>query len=458
MRFSRLPILSVCLLTLVFCRAYANDPFAHPADWLPTPQNYLSGHQICEKFAAADEPVHGYIEVPIDYGIKNSSKTPIYYWLEREFEPTKATVVYFKGGPGGGNHGSFRYSSLLGDKYNVIYFDQRGVKCSRPVSLQVAMDPNFYSSEFTARDAQELLNHFGVRQAIVFGNSYGSVPPTVFANLFPERTLAVILEGVAYDGASMWEASSFWKIVQLWLDRQTTADITFIESLPTKYGVAETWFADSLRSYSYMNDDLEKADWFLAQIKKDPSLIQPVVFAPGNWEDHELTLRDQYLNGQDPLDYYEISCREFAKGNPELASTFKILHGKLISMGNPEAPMCSYLGVPTQPEHNYLASHYPIVAPTTYFQGTYDGATEVSGAIRHFKTVPQGFKQMFLRKHGGHGPFTMLLFEHQEAGQLLFNAAAEGRPLTKEDLSALRKVDPSWVTTTGGRGTFSGSK
>jgi proline iminopeptidase len=203
--------LFIAFLSLCSPQVQANCPVAMS---FPTPQNYLNGHQICEKFKAIreNEPISGYLPVPIDYFDRSKGTTDLYWSLEYKFDPKKPTVIFFRGGPGSGIHDAPDYSRITNNRFNFIYFDQRGINCSRPMQYATFMDPRFYSTENTARDAHELINYFQLDKAILYGSSYGTVAATVTANLFPNSVSAVVLEGTVGNGRTLWRAPYFWSL------------------------------------------------------------------------------------------------------------------------------------------------------------------------------------------------------------------------------------------------------
>jgi proline iminopeptidase len=165
---------------------------------------YEDGKVFCDRISAsrATEIYNGFLPVPVDYRDPSKGTTDLYFSTSRKFDPTLPTMIFFSGGPGGASHyqGHKQWQELNSLRVNIIQFDQRGIACSRPATEVVYMDSQFYSSENTARDADELRKLFNVDKVSVYGLSYGTVPATIYASLFESSTKSLILEGVVYSG------------------------------------------------------------------------------------------------------------------------------------------------------------------------------------------------------------------------------------------------------------------
>lgn len=78
------------------------------------------------------------------------------------------------------------------------------------------------------------------------------------------------------------------------------------------------------------------------------------------------------------------------------------------------------------PKSLYSATTYPVTVPTFYFQGENDGATEVGGALEHYRKVAKGKKQFFLLQSGGHNPNIEILKANNSGQKKLFQNAVNG--------------------------------
>ncbi|GAA3545677.1 alpha/beta hydrolase [Amycolatopsis ultiminotia] len=143
------------------------------------------------------------------------------------------TVFTNPGGPGGGGRIPPRLSPAIGSRFDIVGFDPRGTSASTPVTCSgdpaddAKLSPEFpvtaaedaaaikQVGEVTARCAQHagpLLGHMstanvardldllrravGDRRLTYQGSSYGTHLGEVYANLYPQRVRAVVLDGV----------------------------------------------------------------------------------------------------------------------------------------------------------------------------------------------------------------------------------------------------------------------
>lgn len=166
--------------------------------------HYTTGREFCEKFKSVTAPeVGSWITVPVDYQNPALGTTQIYaFFAEGKFDPSRPTAIFFDGGPGANSHGWSR----LTEKFNELHFDQRGIGCSRPSTLELYRKDTFYSSLNTAKDADEVRKFFKIDRLSVFGGSYGTVPATIYANQFPEHTSAAVLIGVDFGTSTVGDS------------------------------------------------------------------------------------------------------------------------------------------------------------------------------------------------------------------------------------------------------------
>lgn len=203
------------------------------------------------------------LEVPLDYDNSTVGTTNIAFVKhEASVQPALGDMILNPGGPGGSGVGMVlaykRWRSLLGQRYNLIGMDPRGVNNSGPnvdplidtpglrneyavemgfeydskspaavkktfvhagaygdfTSQKLSDDTNYVNTPAIARD----ILHFTSLSASsrgenpdesklnFFGVSYGSILGTTFAQLFPDRVGRMVIDGVMdpsdyYDGA-----------------------------------------------------------------------------------------------------------------------------------------------------------------------------------------------------------------------------------------------------------------
>lgn len=203
------------------------------------------------------------LEVPLDYDHTEIGTTNVAFLkYDAPIQPALGDIIVNPGGPGGSGVGSVIdpavWLYLLGDRYNIIGMDPRGVNNSGPItdpliftpatrdqyisnmafeydarspasvkqtfvhagvygefaSQRLSDDNNYVNTPAVARDmlhyAELLASSNGedptAAKLNFFGVSYGSILGTTFAQLFPDRVGKMIIDGVMdpsdyYDGA-----------------------------------------------------------------------------------------------------------------------------------------------------------------------------------------------------------------------------------------------------------------
>lgn len=427
------------LLTIVFTSA------AGALLKLPTKTTYESGRFLCEqKYASVVAFEKGfYTTVPSDYANPARGTTEVYAHFSGEFDPKKETLLHFTGGPGQGTHWGLFNNPM---PHNTLLVENRGVGCSRPPTLEQMLSPSFYSSEFVARDALLVLKKLGLKKVSVYGVSYGTIPATIFASLFPESTRAVILEGTVFSGTEdLWAAPHRRKLLQKMLDGLPAEIKEKMDSIHTQYGITDLWFSQTARTTMLYTDGLNKLrDEMLAladeQDFQDKLLKLKKMYAPMNFEPHILFATDDIV-------YSMLACQEMSLANPKVTPADALVDGKLIPAVDPELlGTCVQLG--TKATRTYYATKYPVKVPVTYFQGSDDSATPSPQGINHYKQVPQGFAQLLILVRGGHNPNLGNLASEESGQAELFAHAFNGTAIPPELLKQVQKdQDQKWVYT-----------
>ncbi len=194
---------------------------------------YLSGRDYCQLHADLFSTESGaWVQVPVDYAKPDGAKTEVYYHFVGVYDPKKPTAALFTGGPGQASHLPVERIPLFADAgFNLLTFDQRGNACPRPASESIYLSPEFYSSEFNARDFEAVRKQVGIDKVAVWGGSYGSVPATIYASIFPEHSETIILEGVTYDvmAGLFSERHLAYSIIQKLVDGLDPAVLTTVQ-------------------------------------------------------------------------------------------------------------------------------------------------------------------------------------------------------------------------------------
>jgi len=111
-------------------------------------------------------------------------------------------VLFFHGGPGqavvdygDSNFDIFRDS----EKYTVLEPDQLGTGSSEPSIRETMQHTNTYENvtpQDIARALSQILDHLGWKQIYLHGGSWGSTLALIFAQMFPERVIGMVLRGI----------------------------------------------------------------------------------------------------------------------------------------------------------------------------------------------------------------------------------------------------------------------
>lgn len=99
-------------------------------------------------------------------------------------------AVYLHGGPGAGSDPSMA-QFFNPDKFHLILFDQRGCGQSTP---HASLQQN--STWALVADLEKLRQHFGFKQWLVCGGSWGSTLALAYAQTHPTAVSALVLRGI----------------------------------------------------------------------------------------------------------------------------------------------------------------------------------------------------------------------------------------------------------------------
>ncbi len=388
-------LLFAILLTFSFSSVFA-------APKIPDSSQYQSGRQLCEsiypKMLAHEKGF--YTAVPLDYKNPAAGTTDVYaFFAGGVYDASLPTVIYFNGGPGQPSHWGL---SIDGAKFNVLLLDQRGIACSRPATWAQYLDPHFYSSESVARDAEVLRQKLNLGMVSVYGVSYGTIPATVYGNLFPQHTRSVILEGVVYKTDNeLWSSSYRRQMIQAMVDSLPLQVRQILEGLSANFGVDPRWLfvlaADVMGSAQGLANLKEKLSEVI-----DPAYVSSFAKKLKEYFE-ELAVEPHVLFLGNDVPYYMITCQEMGMGLSGLSTQDVYVGGKLIPLPNVlDLEFCGKIKATTK--STYEAKHYPLTVPVYYFQGGEDFQTPLPQAQQHFAQVPQGKKTLLVMKHGGHNP------------------------------------------------------
>lgn len=366
---------------------------------------YKNGQEVCQEHATerVDE-ISLYVSVPVNYQSPNGEQTLIYTYLKRPFNPNLPSMVFFTGGPGV----SSRSSEFSLEHFNVIFIEQRGISCSRPVRESLFLDPAFYSTENTARDVRKVVQAYNLKKVSVYGHSYGTVAATVFASFYPEIIRSVVLEGVVFKAdASLWRDQNKLTMIQNFFNELPRVMKDKILSLSKTPGVPESWFSKVANMMMYLNNGLKSFNYFLEQVLlMDDESFKNFI---SNFYSNPDRPEEEFSFGDVTMGM--IGCQEMSMADTGLSMISVFQDEMLVSnqFNDDQKNACVPLKITHQKEKIYTAKKYPIKVPVFYLLGEHDGATPLSQGLAHYEQIAKDKKQALILLQGGHLPMLDLL-------------------------------------------------
>ncbi|MGH8278751.1 MAG: prolyl aminopeptidase [Gammaproteobacteria bacterium] len=117
-------------------------------------------------------------------------ESPHEIYVEECGNPAGLPVVFVHGGPGGGcTTDNRRFFNPR--RYRCVLFDQRGCGRSTP-HAELAGN----TTQALVADMERIRETLGIERWVVFGGSWGSTLALVYAEIYPERVLALIVRGI----------------------------------------------------------------------------------------------------------------------------------------------------------------------------------------------------------------------------------------------------------------------
>lgn len=156
------------------------------------PDIVLAGTDGCPE--ADPNFVGGCLRVPERRGATDSTTLQIFFQYVGEPKEDRDTVVVLNGGPGGALtfYAKIPQFLALAEKYNVIFYDQRGVARSSAITNAnvASLDLNNYGTPENVEDLSDLVTHVVKKPILVLGHSYGAHLGFAFAVQHPEQVKA----------------------------------------------------------------------------------------------------------------------------------------------------------------------------------------------------------------------------------------------------------------------------
>ncbi|MFS4460698.1 alpha/beta fold hydrolase [Bdellovibrio sp. HCB2-146] len=385
-----------------------------------------------------------FLRVPLNYKKTSDGAMSVYYRLSPNFDPKKPTVLFFYGGPGGNSWYSSQYENLK--EVNFLYFDQRGTGFSKPDTLEQLQNTDYFTSEFVAADAVAILKKLNIKKVTAYGHSYGTVVATIFASKYPQLTNNLILEGVVFDGSEdLWANAHRRKLLNSFYRDLSDEQKDKIQKFTAREDVPDTWLSALAQTAMY---DRNYEPQLIRGLNEFIDTFDPKASNPIFSREQFLFTESIYYGG---YFFHQIACKELSRMHPE-ATFGSILtkEGKFIPAQTGFGSVCLTLkNFTTAKIKMYSAKNYPVKVPTTYFQGTTDGATAPPNAIRHYEQAAKGNAQLILVTKHGHSPMASCLNREENgcpaAYTDLFMTAVRGEPMTQAQLNDITTTEHKWA-------------
>lgn len=409
----RLTLSGLSLLLVVFSSVtQAEEPAPPGALEILYPNGYDSGAVLRKRNADQVKAEKGFtVKVPVDYDKPKGEKIEIYAHLNQKkpFNPHFPTLIHFDGGPGQSSHLALQF--FENNSVNVVRFDQRGIAFSRPKDVRMALNPDFYSSLNTARDAAAILKALKVKRATIWGVSYGTVPATLFAHHFPERTHALVLEGTVESSYGpdqvMTHSHAAEKEIEFF-HRSIPAELRAKMDESVRSGKFTPEYFPRLINLHLMQFGRFRDEILYSKISNlfDPD-VQMTSSSPAGKASGAKKLSSEMPELERPP-FAILRLKEFTPESRIIPGDFILKDGK-ISSEPPRQENYAGLFSGLKPNSNlYLARDLEVSVPVVYLQGTRDPATPPLGAVKHFKAASTAPKQLFAFKNTGHGVMVTL--------------------------------------------------
>lgn len=332
--------------------------------------------------------------------LKNLITFNLHYWTLKTFKPELSSLVLIPGGPGQ-SYQKLEWADI--QNINIIFFDPRGMGCSIPSEKSLLNNPDFYSAKLIAHDLEQLRRHLKISKWSVYGHSYGTIPATIYASIYPESTDKLLLEGtVLKGGKDFWYSQArhdlIFKVLQ-----NISPELQAKALSNSKTNLHSFWLSQGLLDSLPQGFDKELLEKRLSQ---NYVLDQKRPFVPKIEEPEDLL---PYFSRNAHL---ILSCKELAADQYSPKRLFYFDGQDFQFLQSPTyAEFCKEW--PIKPDL-YDSKNYPINVPTYYFQGEYDYLTLHSEAFEHYLNNQSQEKYFFTLKNGGHNPLSLSLNQYNK--------------------------------------------
>lgn len=407
---------------------------------------FITGTEFCEKFKDITSKENGfYVTVPVDYKDASKGQTQIWTYLTSgAFNPALPTVIFFDGGSGGNSHG---WGKIL-KNFNEVHYDQRGIGCSHPQSLALYRDPNFYSNENNARDADEIRKALKIDKISVYGGSYGTVVATVYASIFASNTTAAVLDGTVFNHEENYKVLRFY-LKRAYNQLPDGTKIGLKKYINQTSQIVSLW--SLARVLMYSNNPFDKLKTYLMMAFPSENEINQEIadklFGANLFND---TFFGETVDAVEAFNNQMLNCKNSPQKAPMDLTLFGPIGDTYYELEKYENKIdrtaeCAAIGA--KDDKIYAATDYPLTVPTTYFQGNLDGATFADGAVKHYKQVAKGSKQIMIAVGGGHCPGLVALNQKNLGMVEIAEAALRGEKVNQDQREVLNlgQKEVKWV-------------
>ncbi len=203
-------------------------------------------------------------------------------YMEETGSPSGVPIIVLHGGPGGGcNSGMRRYFDPC--YYRIILFDQRGCGRSRPYA---SVEKN--TTWHLISDIELIRQSIKIEKFLIFGGSWGSTLGLLYAQMYPENVLAMVLRGIF---------------------TMTSAELNWFYS---ENGVSRFW-PDAWREFTEILPVSERSNIIEAYNKRlfGVSIEEQEKFALAwtKWENTLATVNSRGFGGSPPVNYAKAFAR-----------------------------------------------------------------------------------------------------------------------------------------------------
>lgn len=368
----------------------AFSSFAYGFTPLQDPVAPLTALKSCQNLSS--------LSLPAFAENQDSPAFSLYFWTQKPLNSDLPTLALIPGGPGQTFH---ELEWVHNDDINLLYFDPRGMGCSTPTNDSLINNPEFYSAKRIAQDLEQLRKHLKIAKWSVYGHSYGTIPASIYASMFPDSVENLLLEGtVLKGGKDFWYSKARRSLLDTILQKTSPNLQEKILSLD-KNNLHSVWFSQTLLDslpQGYNKESFEK------RLTQNYKSNQKKTFTPQLRQPKDL---NPYFSSKAHL---ILSCKELAADqfSPQRLFYFE---GNFFDFVKDSTYQKWCQEWPLQND-TYDAKNFPIKITTTfYFQGEYDYLTPQEESFEHYKNNQSQHKYFFSLKNGGHNPFSLSLNE-----------------------------------------------